>query len=407
MSTIVTMVCWLFSSSHCNPTWLILSRPVAWTFSVVQAEPPRQATPIMISAVSWVPRGAARAVPLVTEVKPQELEALKQRLERQVVLGDDADSDAAGSVSEESAEMDDSDLEAGDAVARARAAAATLKGSRSGKSRSHAGASDAAGSIEAAMQELDMDNYDEPDPEAHGNLVMRAMGGKLAIAPGDDPYLTLGDSEDDSDEVEDLTLKPTDLLILAARNEDDVSNLEVWVYEEAEALGDEANVYVHHELVLPAFPLCLAWLDLSPAGADPSLHGNFVAIGSMEPGIEIWDLDVIDGVEPVAVLGGEDKAATAAAAAAARQEAIEAAEAGGDGKLDKKKKKKLKTKLKKKSTGPVYKPGSHQGPVLGLSWNPEYRNVLASGSADHTVKVRQHEALPTMPHARGSPLVPH
>jgi len=43
--------------------------------------------------------------------------------------------------------------------------------------------------------------------------------------------------------------------------QDDVSTLELWVYEEAETLGEDANVYVHHELMLPAFPLCLAWLD--------------------------------------------------------------------------------------------------------------------------------------------------
>ncbi len=50
--------------------------------------------------------------------------------------------------------------------------------------------------------------------------------------PEDDPYLKQGGGEDDSDddsgsEAEDLRLQENDILILAARNEDDVSYLEV------------------------------------------------------------------------------------------------------------------------------------------------------------------------------------
>lgn len=59
---------------------------------------------------------------------------------------------------------------------------------------------------------------------------------------------------------------------------------------------------MHHDLLLPAFPLALAWLDCSPSGRQEA--GNFAAIGTMNPGIEIWDLDVLDSVEPAAVLGG-------------------------------------------------------------------------------------------------------
>ena len=37
------------------------------------------------------------------------------------------------------------------------------------------------------------------------------------------------------------------------------------------------------------------------------LSGNFVAIASMEPTIDIWDLDVVDNLEPLATLGQRPK----------------------------------------------------------------------------------------------------
>lgn len=54
--------------------------------------------------------------------------------------------------------------------------------------------------------------------------------------------------------------------------------------------------------MLPAFPLAVAWMDVDPTGRRPL--ANMAAVGTMEPGIEIWDLDVSDSVEPVATLGG-------------------------------------------------------------------------------------------------------
>jgi periodic tryptophan protein 1 len=298
----------------------------------------------MISALAWVPRGAAKATPTQAEVDAAELEAMKQQLEAQGVdEGDDADDgeedeeeDSEGDEENSAGMSEDSEDEAAGAetaVAQAKAVATALRNA-SGKKSKRDRSGTAADGLDQALAELDMDNYDNEDA-AVPNVVSRAMGGKLEMLGDDDPYLVLGDSDEDS-EIEDLELKPDDLLILAARSEDDIHNLEVWVYEEPDQLGYEANVYVHHEVVLPAFPLCLAWLDLNPSLPNPaSARGNLIAVGSMEPGIEIWDLDVIDAVEPAAVLGGEDTAAMKAALEDAKQ----AATKGGEEKLDKKKKK--------------------------------------------------------------------
>ena len=71
-----------------------------------------------------------------------------------------------------------------------------------------------------------------------------------------------------------------------------------------------------------------------------------MAVGTFRPEIEIWNTDVVDVIEPECVLGG----------------------------LTSNKKRTLK-------------PGSHRQAVMGLSWNKEYRNILASSSADTTVKL--------------------
>jgi periodic tryptophan protein 1 len=66
--------------------------------------------------------------------------------------------------------------------------------------------------------------------------------------------------------------------------------------------------------MLPNFPLCLEWLDFPPAGSPSTSStspkkefGNYIAVGTMDPEIEIWSLDVLEGMYPDMVLGRPDK----------------------------------------------------------------------------------------------------
>lgn len=93
-------------------------------------------------------------------------------------------------------------------------------------------------------------------------------------------------------------------MIISARTTSDLSSLDFHVYADV-----DENLYAHHDLMLPAFPLCVEWLDFSPgpdaSGAAPegAKPGSYVAVGSFDPSIEIWDADLVDGLYPRAILG--------------------------------------------------------------------------------------------------------
>ena len=173
----------------------------------------------------------------------------------------------------------------------------------------------------------------------------------------EDPYITIQEEEEEDVEREELEIRPTDNLILAGRVEDEVAHLEVYVYE------DEAdNLYVHHDIMLPAIPLAVEWVSLPPgyAGSKFLRTGNnpaenIAAVGMMEPDIELWDIDTIDCMYPHGILGP-----TAF----------------------------NKNREKKKKIRKGYPHDQfHVDAVLSLASNRQHRNLLASASADTTVKL--------------------
>lgn len=164
--------------------------------------------------------------------------------------------------------------------------------------------------------------------------------------------------DDDDAEREDLTLLPTDNMLITARTTSDLSSLDFHVYDDP-----NENLYVHHDLMLPSFPLCVEWLDFAGPSSSSSV-GNYVAVGSFDPSIEIWDADLVDGLYPDAILGPSPS--------------LEKPEAQplGTGK-----------KKRKQLVQPSSNQDHHTQPVLTLSWTPHHRHLLLSGSADATIKL--------------------
>ncbi|XP_028409152.1 periodic tryptophan protein 1 homolog [Dendronephthya gigantea] len=265
--------------------------------------------PSMVTCLTWVRRGVTKALPDKVELTQEELEDLIKETKEKIKEREGSDYDeeqmneaiSSQQDPDQDEELDNSDVE-----------------------------------DNAVLKEYDLDNYDD---DGEGVVMTGAgMAGLTYFANNqDDPYITL--KEDDEDEKEDVQIKSTDNLIVIGKVDEELSSLDIYVYNE-----EDTDLYVHHDILLDTFPLVLEWLNFDIGNEDK--QGNLLAVGTMEPFINIWDLDVIDAIDSALTLG-----------------------------------EKKKNKHKKKSKGSI----GHVDAVLDLSWNRNARNILCSGSADSTV----------------------
>lgn len=201
-----------------------------------------------------------------------------------------------------------------------------------------------ASALTAGLEEFDLDNYDDDEDNQNGMQFFSVLKEDGELARERDPHMAGApdsDSESDFDEI-----KPEDNVFLAVSCEEDTCQLEVYVFDE-----EEATMYVHHDVMLTAYPLCVEWLS----NAGLATEGSYGAIGLIDHSIQLWDLEELEPMEPTRCLG-----------------------------------KKSKGKKKKGGISALSGPGAvkaHEGPVLCLHGSSFNRNVLASGSADETLKV--------------------
>jgi periodic tryptophan protein 1 len=352
----------------------------------------------MITALTWIPRGAARERPVRFELSEEEysriqrLAALEEAGER-----DQREADRRIFDDSEDSEADEGEDEENNAV------------------------------MAALPAEYSMDTYDDEDIEAfkpkRGQFTGGAFGNEKKNGKGlnslnaglrnddieDDERVMIQeahgvalamDADSEDEDADDDQIRPTDSLLVVAMTEDEHSHLEV------QLLNEDGHMYIHHDVALPEFPLCLAWLDCPPyrdgnaatgeaEAVGQNIVGNYVAVGTFQCGIEIWNLDVLDPIEPTAVLGGElvdeELVAYQRALKKTNRNKVKAGKAG---------KKQQRTLaggvaaavegfegVEQTEDGRVLQAGSHSDAVMCLAWNREYRQAIASGSADGTVKI--------------------
>jgi len=190
----------------------------------------------MVTALAWVSKGFAK--PLLDS---HQL-AAKQMTKQQKIAGKLSKGKELGqAVKEAEAVIEDMDLDSeensddADDVPTFTPELAALKAKELGQDDEDMGEND--DEDQDAPEGMD-DDDDIDGPEKNKDKYPEAFS----------------DSEEEKD---DYTIRKSDSIIVAATAENDHSNLEIYVYEH-----EVGNLYVHHEIILSSYPLCIEWLPI-------------------------------------------------------------------------------------------------------------------------------------------------
>lgn len=179
-----------------------------------------------------------------------------------------------------------------------------------------------------------------------------------------------------SDEENDFTIHPKDSLIVCGTAQDDFSNIEVYIYDE-----ENSGLFVHHDIVLSSFPLSMEWLPFKNGQ-----KANYAIVGYFSPEIEIWNLDILDVLEPELILGKNptpiDDAHTNSVLSINLNPINPnvVATAGADKKL-------LLWDLNSAPNKAAKRFEEHTDKIQSVKWNKLEDNVLVTGSFDKTIKL--------------------
>ena len=217
----------------------------------------------IITSLFWVKKGWARSIPLEYEEvnniendpKFKKVSKIKKNLEKEGKLTGNETIKESAKLIEEKMNVDEEDLQ-------------------------------------APIFSEDLKNYymkeDNEENNNNEDMDVDEKGEKNEIKNLPDHFDDISDEEQ-----EDFTIHPNDSLIVCGTAQDDFSNLEIYIYNE-----NDLDLYVHHDIALSSFPLSLEWIPFKN-----NKKCNYALVGSFTPGIEIWNLDIMDAIEPEIILG--------------------------------------------------------------------------------------------------------